>query len=82
MRRVMSKAVEDIRWVASEVNDLAVLLRVHGFGTLAGKLDAVRKALRSELTANSAGAGHRAIQAVKRQVEPRRRPEGVIDSSV
>jgi hypothetical protein len=47
----MSKAIEDIRWVASEVNDLAILLRVHGFGTLAGKLDAVRKALRSELTA-------------------------------
>jgi hypothetical protein len=78
----MSKAIEDIRWVASKVNDLAILLRVHGFGTLADKLDAVRKALRSKLTANSAGAGHRAIQAAKRKAEPRRRPEGVIDSSV
>src|SRR5262249_44265263 len=29
MRRVMSKAIEDIRWVASEIEDLAILLRVH-----------------------------------------------------
>ena len=53
----MSKAIEDIRWVASEVDDLAVLLRVHGFGTLADKFVAVREAPRSELPANSAGGG-------------------------
>jgi hypothetical protein len=64
----MRTAIEDIRWVASEVDDLAVLLRVHGIGTLADKLDAVRKALRSELTANSATGVHGAIQGGNRQV--------------
>jgi hypothetical protein len=36
---------EDVRWIADELADLAVLLRVHGINDLADHLDAVRRAL-------------------------------------
>jgi hypothetical protein len=36
---------EDIRWVAGEVADLAVLLHAHGLKHLACKLDVVQEAL-------------------------------------
>lgn len=36
---------QDIRWVAAEVADLAVLLRSHGLGQLANKLTSVQQAL-------------------------------------
>jgi hypothetical protein len=71
----MRTAIEDIRWVASEVDDLAVLLRVHGIGTLADKLDAVRKALRSELTAkkrHQAGLGSAEAEHRKSKIPDRR----------
>jgi hypothetical protein len=38
---------EDIRWIASGLDDFAVLLHVHGIDELADQLDAVRAALRS-----------------------------------
>jgi hypothetical protein len=41
------RRVEDILWVAEEVADLAVLLRSHGVGHLASRLDQVRGALQS-----------------------------------
>jgi hypothetical protein len=39
------KQAEDIRWVAAEVADLAVLLRSHGLGHLANRLNSVHQAL-------------------------------------
>jgi hypothetical protein len=42
-----SRRVEDILWVAEEVADLAVLLRSHGVGHLASRLDQVHSALQS-----------------------------------
>jgi hypothetical protein len=42
-----TKRVEDIRWAAGEVADLAVLLHAHGLKHLAGKLNVVQEALRS-----------------------------------
>ncbi len=41
------RRVEDIRWVADEVADLAVLLRSHGVSHLASRLDQVHNALQS-----------------------------------
>jgi hypothetical protein len=41
------RRVEDIRWVADEVADLAVLLRSHGVSHLASRLDQVHSALQS-----------------------------------
>ena len=41
------RRVEDILWVAEEVADLAVLLRSHGVGHLASRLDQVHSALQS-----------------------------------
>jgi hypothetical protein len=42
----MTKAkAEDMRWIASGLDDFAVLLRAHGIDDLAGQLDAVRIAL-------------------------------------
>jgi len=38
---------DDIRWVASEVADLAVLLHAHGLKHLAFKLNVVQEALRA-----------------------------------
>jgi hypothetical protein len=44
---MISRRVEDILWVADEVADLAVLLRSHGVGHLASRLDQVHSALQS-----------------------------------
>jgi hypothetical protein len=44
---MISRRAEDILWVAAEVADLAVLLRSHGVGHLASRLDQVHSALQS-----------------------------------
>lgn len=44
---MISRRAEDILWVAEEVADLAVLLRSHGVGHLASRLDQVHSALQS-----------------------------------
>ena len=44
---MISRRAEDILWVAEEVADLAVLLRSHGVGHLASRLDQVYSALQS-----------------------------------
>ena len=44
---MISRRAEDILWVAEEVADLAVLLRSHGVGHLASRLDQVNRALQS-----------------------------------
>jgi hypothetical protein len=44
---MISRRSEDILWVAEEVADLAVLLRSHGVGHLASRLDQVHSALQS-----------------------------------
>jgi hypothetical protein len=53
--------VEDIRRVAAEVADLAVLLRAHGLGHLANRLHSVQQAL----------------QYVRRNTQPRIDDQGV-----
>jgi hypothetical protein len=42
---VTNNQAADIRWVANEVADLAVLLRSHGLGHLARTLTSVQQAL-------------------------------------
>jgi hypothetical protein len=42
-----TKRAEDLRWVADEVGDLAVLLRAHGLDDPACKLKEVQTALQS-----------------------------------
>jgi hypothetical protein len=43
----MSKNAADLQWIATELDDLALLLRVHRKSILANKLDAIRKSLQS-----------------------------------
>jgi hypothetical protein len=44
--QVTRNQAEDVRWVADEVADLAVLLRSHGLDHLANRLRSVQQALR------------------------------------
>ncbi len=39
--------LEDVRWIASGLDDFTVLLHVHGMDDLADQLDTVRVALQS-----------------------------------
>jgi hypothetical protein len=39
------KLAEDIQWIWTELEDLAVLLRAHGIEELANQLDAIRESL-------------------------------------
>lgn len=39
------KQAEDVRWVAAEVADLAILLQSHGLGHLAKRLNSVQQEL-------------------------------------
>jgi hypothetical protein len=43
----MSKNAADLQWIATELDDLTLLLRVHRKSILANKLDAIRKSLQS-----------------------------------
>jgi hypothetical protein len=46
---------EDIRWIASGLDDFAVLLRVHGIHHLADQLDVVQVALSESDTFDADG---------------------------
>ena len=43
----MSNKLTDLRWICTELDDIALLLRTHGIVELANQLDAIRENLRS-----------------------------------
>ena len=43
----MTNKLTDLRWICTELDDIALLLRTHGIVELAKQLDAIRENLRS-----------------------------------
>jgi hypothetical protein len=42
----MTNKLADLRWICTELDDIALLLRTHGIEELANQLDAIRENLR------------------------------------
>jgi hypothetical protein len=42
----MTNTLTDLRWICTELDDIALLLRTHGIEELANQLDATRENLR------------------------------------
>jgi hypothetical protein len=42
----MTNKLTDLRWICTELDDVALLLRAHGIEELANQLDAIRENLR------------------------------------
>jgi hypothetical protein len=58
---------DDIRWIASGLEDFAVLLHVHGIDDLADQLDAVRAALSPAQTVLDTFSTEHALANVRRR---------------
>jgi len=59
--------LEDIRWIASGLDDFSVLLHVHGMDDLADQLDMVRVALHSVSAVSATFGADRALANARHQ---------------
>lgn len=68
----VAKLDEDIRWIASGLDDFAVLLHVYGIDDLADQLDIVRVALQSTSAVPDTFGADRALANARRTSQNRR----------